>query len=299
MHGYGSHTFKMVNDKNEYVWVKFHIRSEQGIKNLDPTKAQVLAGEQPDYALADLYNAIAKKEFPSWTLYVQVVTPEQAKKLPFNPFDLTKVFSQKEFPLRRVGKITLNENAENYFAQIEQVAFSPAHMPPGIEASPDKMLQGRLFSYADTHLHRIGTNHHLIPVNNPETNKHVKVCMYQRDGAMQTGHNQGSAPNYYRNSMNGPDVTNRAAHIEHATEESGMAARHDASEDDNYSQPRVFYQKVLDDLGRAHLIQNIVGHLQQCTDKDIIRRSVAVFANVDEDFGRQLAEKLHIDTPKK
>ncbi|CAF1141854.1 unnamed protein product [Rotaria sordida] len=299
MHGYSSHTFKMVNDKNEFVWVKFHIRTDQGVKNIDPTKAKILAGEQPDYALADLYNAIAKKEYPSWTFYIQVVTQEQAQNLPFNPFDLTKVFSQKEFPLRRIGKMTLNENAENYFAQIEQAAFSPAHMPPGIEASPDKMLQGRLFSYADTHLHRVGTNHLLIPVNNPETNKNVKVCTYQRDGTMQACHNQGGAPTYYRNSFNGPDVTNRDKHIEHATLESGLAARHEASEDDNFTQPRVFYQKVLDERGRAHLIDNIVDHLQQCTDKDIIRRVVAVFANVDDDFGRRLAEKLNIDVPKK
>jgi len=184
-------------------------------------------------------------------------------------------------------------------AQIEQAAFSPAHMPPGIEASPDKMLQGRLFSYADTHLHRLGTNHLLLPVNNPETNKHVKICSYQRDGAMQAGNNQGGCPNFYRNTFHGPDVTNRDKHIEHATFESGLAARHEAGDDDNFSQPRVFYQKVLDDRGRAHLIQNIVEHLQQCTDKDIICRAVAVLANVDDDFGRQLAEKLHIDLPKK
>jgi catalase len=200
--------------------------------------------------------------------------------LPFNPFDLTKVFSQKEFPLRRVGKMTLNENTENYFAQIEQAAFSPAHMPPGIEASPDKMLQvksmssafivkkiddslqGRLFSYGDTHLHRLGTNYLLIPVNNPETNEHVRVCMYQRDGAMQVGNNQGSSsnattrfcviklvdfiegscPNYYRNQFHGPDVKDRDRHLEHATFESGMAGRHEANDDDNYSQARLFYQ---------------------------------------------------------
>jgi len=296
MHGFGSHTFKMVNDKNEFVWVKFHMKSDQGIKNLDPKKAAQLAGEQPDYALSDLYNAIARKEYPSWTLYVQVMTNEQAKKVSFNPFDLTKIFPHKEFPLRRVGKITLNENPENYFAQIEQAAFSPAHLIPGIEASPDKMLQGRLFSYADTHLHRLGTNHLLIPVNNPETNKNVKVCSYQRDGAMQTGSNQGNAPNYYKNSFNGPEVTNRDQHLEHATFESGLAARHEAKDDDNYSQPRVFYQKVLDERGRTHMINNIVEHLQQCTDKDIVRRSVAVFANVDEDLGRRLAEKLNIST---
>jgi catalase len=211
---------------------------------------------------------------------------------------LTKVFSQKEFPLRRIGKMTLNENPENYFAQVEQAAFSPAHMPPGIEASPDKMLQGRLFAYVDTHLHRVGTNHHLVPVNNPETNKNVKVCTYQRDGPMQTGGNQGNAPTYYRNSFNGPDVTNRDKHIEHATFESGMAARYEARDEDNFTQPRVLYQKVLDENGRTHLIDNIVDHLQQCTDKEIIRRSVAVFANVDDDFARQLAAKLNIDVPK-
>ncbi|CAF1117342.1 unnamed protein product [Rotaria sordida] len=299
MHGYGSHTFKMVNDKDEFVWVKFHFRTDQGIKNVEPKRAKILAGEQPDYALADLYNAIAKKDYPSWTLYVQVATHEQVQKFSFNPFDLTKVFSQKEFPLRRVGKMTLNENPENYFTQIEQAAFSPAHMPPGIEASPDKMLQGRLFSYADTHLHRLGTNYLLIPVNNPETNKNVKVCTYQRDGAMQVGHNQNGCPNYYRNTFHGPEVTKPEKHLEHATFESGMAARHEANDDDNFSQPRVFYQKVLDDRGRAHLIQNIVEHLQQCTDKDIISRAVAVLANVDDDFGRQLATRLNVNLPKK
>jgi len=193
----------------------------------------------------------------------------------------------------------MNENAANYFAQIEQSAFSPAHMPPGIEASPDKMLQGRLFSYADTHLHRLGTNYLLLPVNDPETNKNVKVCTYQRDGPMQVGQNHGGRPNYYRNSYHGPEVTNRDKHIEHATFESGMAARHEAGDDDNFSQPRVFYQNVLDDLGRAHLLQNIVEHLGQCTDKDVISRSVAVLANVDDNFGQQLASKLNVTLSKK
>jgi len=227
------------------------------------------------------------------------VTQDQAANLPYNPFDLTKVFSQKEFPLRKIGKMTLNENLTNYFAQMEQAAFSPAHLVPGIEASPDKMLQGRLFSYNDTHLHRVGPNFLLIPVNNPETNKHVKVCTYQRDGAMQVSDNHGGCPNYEGNSFHGPTVTDRARHLEHATFESGMAARHDASEDDNYSQPRIFYTKVLDEQGRTRLIDNIAGHLGQCTCKDVIHRSVAVFNNVDYDFGRRLAEKLGIEVPKK
>lgn len=289
MHGYSSHTYKMVNDKDEFVWVRFHWRCDQGIKNLPADKAKILAGEQPDYALADLYNSIARKEYPSWTLHVQVATHEQIQKLPFNGFDLTKTLSQKQFPLRRVGKMTLNENAKNYFAQIEQAAFSPAHMPPGIEASPDKVLQSRLFSYGDTHLHRLGTNYLLLPVNDPETNKNVKVCTYQRDGSMQSGCNFEGRPNYYRNSFHGPEVVNRERNLEHATLESGLAARHEAGDDDNFTQPRVFYREVLDDAARSRLIHNIVEHLQQCTVKDIIQRSVALFAKVDEDFGKQLA----------
>lgn len=294
MHGYGSHTFKMVNDENNFVWVKFHLRCDQSVKNLDPVTAKLISGEQPDYAMADLFNAIATKNYPSWTLYVQVMTDEQAKNCPFNPFDLTKVFSQKEFPLRKVGKLTLNENPTNYFTQIEQAAFTPAHMPPGIEASPDKMLQARMFAYGDAHLHRVGTNNLLIPVNNPETNKNVKVCTFQRDGLMQTGANGGGCPVYHGNSYNGPIVTDRDAHVEHGTFESGIVARHMLVDEDNYSQPRAFYTKVLDDQGRANLINNIAKSLAQCTDKDIVRRSLIVLANVDDDFGRKLAEKIKL-----
>ncbi|CAF0958252.1 unnamed protein product [Didymodactylos carnosus] len=299
MHGYGSHTFKMVNDKNDFVWVKFHWRCDQKIKNLEPKTAKFLAGEQPDYALQDLFDSIARKDYPSWTLYIQTVTDAQAKNLPYNPFDLTKIFSQKEFPLRKVGKLTLNENPENYFTQIEQLAFSPANMPPGIEASPDKMLQGRLFSYTDTQRHRIGANFMLIPVNNPETNKNVKVCTYQRDGPMNTSHNYGGCPNYYRNEFHGPDVTSRQAHLEHAMYEVGMTDRYQSEDDDNYTQPRVFYTQVLDDQGRKNIINNMVEHLEQCTDKEVVKRAVAVLANVDDDFGRTLAQKLKIDPPKK
>jgi len=139
----------------------------------------------------------------------------------------------------------------------------------------------------------------LIPVNCPETNKNVKVCMYQRDGQMNTSHNQGGAPNYHRNNFQGPIVTSRAEHIEHATFESGMCDRFEAEADDNFSQPRTFYTKVLTDQGRKNLIDNIVEHLSQCTDKEIIKRCVAIFANVDDDFGKKLAEKLKVDLPKK
>lgn len=154
MNGYGSHTFKLVNDKNEAVYCKFHMKTNQGIKNLPVDVADKLASSDPDYSLRDLYNAIERSDFPSWTMYIQVMTYSEAEKHPWNPFDLTKVWPQKQFPLIEVGKITLNENPSNYFAQIEQSAFAPSNLVPGIEASPDKMLQGRLFAYQDTARHR-------------------------------------------------------------------------------------------------------------------------------------------------
>jgi catalase len=167
MNGYGSHTFKLVNDAGQAVYCKFHFKTDQGIRNLPADEAERLASADPDYAIRDLYNAIAGGHFPSWTMYVQTMTFEQAERQRFNPFDVTKVWSHKDFPLVEVGRMVLNRNPANYFAEVEQIAFAPAHMVPGIEPSPDKMLQGRLFSYADTHRHRLGVNYQQIPINRP------------------------------------------------------------------------------------------------------------------------------------
>ena len=177
MNGYGSHTFKLVNAQNEVHYCKFHFKTDQGIKNLTASRAAQLTGENPDYSIQDLYNAIANGQFPSWSLYIQIMTIDEAEKLRFNPFDVTKVWSHKEFPLIPVGRLVLNRNPKNYFAEVEQLAFAPSHLVPGVEASPDKMLQGRLFSYADTHRHRLGANYLQIPVNCP-----YKTRNYQRDG---------------------------------------------------------------------------------------------------------------------
>jgi catalase len=179
MNGYGSHTFKLVNAQNEVNYCKFHFKTDQGIKNLTASRAAQLAGENPDYSIQDLYNAIANGQFPSWSLYIQIMTIDEAEKLRFNPFDVTKVWSHKEFPLIPVGRLVLNRNPKNYFAEVEQLAFAPSHLVPGVEASPDKMLQGRLFSYADTHRHRLGANYLQIPVNCP-----YKTRNYQRDGIL-------------------------------------------------------------------------------------------------------------------
>lgn len=190
----------MINDKGEPHYVKFHFKTAQGIKNLPTAKADELAGSDPDYATRDLFNAIAKADFPSWNLFIQIMTFDDAERVKFNPFDLTKIWSQKDYPLMPVGKMTLDRNPNNYFAEVEQAAFAPSHLVPGIEASPDKMLQGRLFSYADTHRHRLGANYLQLPVNCPYK---VGVKNYQRDGPMNSSDNQAGAVNYFPNSFDG------------------------------------------------------------------------------------------------
>lgn len=285
MNGYGSHTFKLINAQGKYVWCKFHHKTNQGIKNLDVKRAAELSGSQPDYALKDLYNAIANGDFPSWTTYIQVMTEEQAEKSKFNPFDLTKVWPQGEYPLIPVGKFVLNRNPENYFADVEQAAYSPSHLVPGIDSSPDRMLQGRLFAYDDTHRHRLGTNYLQLPVNCPFKSRH-----YQRDGFHQRD-NFGGAPNYHPNSFNGPDGESRVISLNPPFQVSGDANRYSSLGEDDFSQSRVFYQKVLDQAHRERLIANIVDALKDAVDF-IQERAVKMFSQVDPTLGQRLADGL-------
>lgn len=201
MDGFGSHTFKLVNAQGKIHYCKFHMKSDQGIRNLTREQARELASRDPDYATRDLFNAIAKGDYPSWTLSLQVMPEENIANYRWNSFDVTKVWPHGDYPLIKVGKIVLNRNPENFFAEIEQVAFSPSHLVPGIEASVDRMLQGRLFSYPDTHRHRLGPNYTQIPVNRP---LNAQIAHYQRDGLMCVNGNFGSAPNYEPNSLGGP-----------------------------------------------------------------------------------------------
>lgn len=286
MNGYGSHTFKLVNDKNEAVYCKFHYKTDQGIKNCLPERAGPLSGDDPDYSIRDLYNAIEKGVYPKWNFFIQVMTFEQAEKWKFNPFDLTKVWPHSEFPLIPVGRLVLDRNPKNYFAEVEQIAFSPSHLVPGIEASPDKMLQGRLFAYADTHRHRLGANYLQLPVNCPYR---TNVTNYQRDGPQCYGNNQEGAPNYYPNSFNGPVDDLKYAH--HKTSISGDVARYNSSDEDNFTQPGIFWSKVLNDAERERLVQNIADHVSGAVDF-IQERAVKNFTQVNPDFGRRLAEKL-------
>ncbi|EEB14972.1 Catalase, putative [Pediculus humanus corporis] len=279
MNGYGSHTFKLVNDKYEAVYCKFHLKTDQGIKNCLPSKANQLSADDPDYAIRDLYNAIENGQYPSWSFYIQVMTFEQAERFKYNPFDLTKIWPHSEYPLIPVGKLVLNRNPKNYFAEVEQIAFSPSHLVPGIEPSPDKMLQGRLFSYADTHRHRLGANYLQLPVNCPYR---TTVANYQRDGPQNYGNNQDGAPNYFPNSFNGPmDDKKQVQHVFKAT---GDVARYNSSNEDNFSQANDLWSKVLNDEERERLVSNIADHLKSASGF-IQDRAIKNFSSVNAAMG--------------
>uniref|UniRef100_A0A3B4B1L8 Catalase n=1 Tax=Periophthalmus magnuspinnatus TaxID=409849 RepID=A0A3B4B1L8_9GOBI len=251
MNGYGSHTFKLVNAQGEGVYCKFHYKTDQGIKNLSAEEAERLAASNPDYAIGDLYNAIANGNFPSWTFYIQVMTFEQAEKFQFNPFDLTKVWSHKEYPLIPVGKMVLNRNPVNYFAEVEQLAFDPSNMPPGIEPSPDKMLQGRLFSYPDTHRHRLGANYLQLPVNCPYR---ARVANYQRDGPMCMFDNQGKSPLQHTALC----ILSHQSHTQFCS----LSSLSPHSDKLMSLQVRTFYTQVLNEEERQRLCQNMAGALK-------------------------------------
>jgi len=286
MNGYGSHTFKLVNAQGEAVYCKFHLKSDQGIRNLDTKTAHELSADDPDYSIRDLYNAVAKGDSPSWSLKIQVMTFEEAEKFRFNPFDLTKVWSQKEFPLIPVGRLVLDRNPKDYFAEVEQVAFSPAHLVPGIEPSPDKMLQGRLFSYTDTHRHRLGTNYLHLPVNCPYRSRTLN---YQRDGPMTFKTDYAGYPNYFPNSFAGP--ANAPAALDSTFQVSGDVARYNTADDDNFTQVTTFWQDVLSEEERQRLVANIAGHLKNA-QPFLQDRAVKNFAQVHSEYGRRLREAL-------
>ena len=287
MNGYSSHTFMWYNKKGEYYWVQYHFKTEQGIQNFTGEEANNMRGIDPDCATRDLYEAIAKGDYPSWRLEVQIMTPEQAKKYRFDPFDITKVWPHADFPPMNVGRLVLNRNPENYYAEVEQAAFSPGNFVPGIGPSPDKMLQGRLFSYQDAHRHRLGPNYHLLPVNAPKASR---MNSYQRDGAMRFDQNGGDGPNYWPNSFGGPapDPSMAPPPIDVA----GMAARHTYQLGDvDFVQAGDLYRKVMTETDREHLVNNIVSHLKNA-QKRIQLRQTALFYKADPDYGQRVAKGL-------
>ena len=295
MNGYGSHTFSMFNDKNEWVWVKFHFKTQQGNKTLTETEAEALKGKDPDYAQRDLVDAIANGDFPKWALKIQVMTEEQAKKQPFNPFDVTKVWSHKEFPLIDVGIMELNEIPANYFAQVEQAAFEPSNVVDGIGLSPDKMLQGRILAYPDAHRYRLGTNYDQIPVNRPVNT----VSNHQRDGFMRVDDNGGSSPNYLPNSFD--DIEADKRYKEHSVNlDSAIADYYDrnTNDDDHYTQPGILFRKVMTEQERQNTINNIVNSMKGIIGpkrEEIISRQLHHFYMADEELSLEVAGKLNIN----
>jgi len=290
MNGYSSHTFKWYNDKGEHFWVQYHFKTVQGIRNFTRQEVEVMKGKDPDHATRDLYEAIERGEFPTWRLEMQIMTPEQALSYRFDPFDITKVWPHADFPPMEIGRLVLNRNPENYFAEVEQAAFSPGNFVPGIAASPDKMLQGRLFAYHDTHRYRLGPNYHLLSVNAPRA---VKMNNYQRDAYMRFDKNGGGGPNYFPNSFGGPAPDPDAG--EPPFEVSGMAARQKHThENDDFVQAGDLYRKVMTDEDRDHLIGNIVDHLGGA-QKRIQMRQAAIFYKADKDYGKRVAEGLGLD----
>ncbi|KAI6217703.1 Catalase [Aphelenchoides besseyi] len=286
MNGYGSNTFKLVNKNNEYVYCKFHIKSNQGIRNLAAAQAEKLSGVDPDYAGRDLYNTIEAGDYPTWTFYIQVMTEDEAQKYRWNPFDVTKVWQHKDHPLIPVGKLVLNKNVTNYFGEVEQVAFAPSHVIPGIDFSPDKMLQGRLFSYVDTAFHRLGPNHKQLPINCPYR---ARVSNIQRDGLMCI-HSQLDAPVYHPNSFMGPKPLGKE-NTECTFKQEGVVDRYESGDEDNFSQPRLFWEKVLDAEHRQRTIENICNSLS-IADPSIQERVVAVFSKVHPDIGTAITSGL-------
>ncbi|MDA5194730.1 catalase [Govanella unica] len=285
MHGFGSHTYSFINADNERHWVKFHFKSLQGIANLTNAEAAKLVGDDRESHQRDLFDAIENKNFPRWRVCVQIMSEAQAEQTSYNPFDLTKVWPHKEFPLIEVGMMELNRNPENYFAEVEQSSFSPANVVPGISHSPDKMLQLRIFSYADAHRYRLGVNYESLPVNKPR----CPVNTYHRDGAMRFDDNYGGAVNYEPNSFGGPVEDPRV--VEPPFKLNGDAARYnhrDGNED--YSQAGDLF-RLMSDAQKAVLMDNIAGDIHGVAEV-IQRRQIAHFSKADPAYGAGVAERL-------
>ncbi|MBR1202859.1 MULTISPECIES: catalase [unclassified Bradyrhizobium] len=284
-HGFGSHTYSMINANNERVWVKFHFRTRQGVQNLTDAEAEALIGKDRESHQRDLFNSIERGDFPRWTLFIQVMTDAQAKAFAFNPFDLTKVWPKADYPLIEVGHFELNRNPENVFAEVEQAAFTPANVVPGIGYSPDKMLQARLFSYGDAQRYRLGVNHHQIPVNAPKCPFHS----YHRDGAMRTDGNLGGTLTYWPNSHG--EWTDQPQLNEPPLEISGAAGHWDHRvDDDHWQQPGDLFRKMNAAQKKA-LFDNTARQVGQAS-KHIQERHVANCGKADPAYGKGVADAL-------
>jgi catalase len=286
MNGYTSHTYMWVNAKGEKFWVKYHFKTDQGIETLTQEEADHIAGVDADYHRRDLFNAIAKDEYPSWTLKVQIMPFDEAKDYRFNPFDLTKIWPHKDYPLHEVGKLTLNRNPTDFQAEIEQAAFEPNNLVPGIGPSPDKMLLARLISYSDAHRARLGVNYKQIPVNRPI----APVNNYSKGGAMRI--DKVRDPVYAPNSKGGPKP-NAEKYPDDAVWSANGEFMHAAyslhKEDDDFGQPGTLVREVMDDAQRDRLVSNVIGSLAGVSEP-VLERVFEYWRNIDKEVGDRIAE---------
>ncbi|MBD3172995.1 catalase, partial [Candidatus Bathyarchaeota archaeon] len=287
MNGYSSHTYMWVNAEGERCWVKYHFKTNQGIDILTQEEADRIAGNDTDYHRRDLFKAIERGDYPSWTLKVQIMPFEDAEDYRFNPFDLTKVWPHGDYPVREVGELTLNRNPSDFHTEIEQAAFEPNNLVPGIGPSPDKMLLARLVSYADAHRARLGVNYKQIPVNRPK----VPVHSYSKGGAMRI--NNVSDPVYAPNSKGGPEADAERYPEEAVWSASGQfvrAAYTKRKDDDDFGQPGTLVREVMNDVQRDRLVSNVVGHLKNGVSEPVLQRAFEYWRSVDKEVGDRIAK---------
>ncbi|MDR1046111.1 MAG: catalase [Candidatus Adiutrix sp.] len=293
MHGFGSHTFSLINKDQQRVWVKFHLKTRQGIENLSDAEAAELVGGDRESHQKDLFEAIERGDFPRWDFYIQVMTEEQARNHHENPFDISKIWRHGDFPLIPVGVLELNKNPENYFADVEQAAFNPANIVPGVGLSPDKLLQGRLFAYGDAQRHRLGVNHMSIPVNAPR----CPVHSYHRDGQMRVDGNYGAATHYQPNSYG--EWAEQPGAKEPPLELGGAMDSYepkDDQSDDCFRAPGDLYRLMAGDK-KALLIENTARNIEPVSLNVKLRHCAHCFL-ADPDYGRRLAAALRLDLEK-
>jgi catalase len=289
MNGYSSHTYSWMNANGERFWVKYHFKTVQGIENFTLDEAAAVAGQDPDFHRRDLWDAIAAGSAPEWRLEMQIMPFEEAAEYRFNPFDLTKVWPHSDYPPITIGRMVLDRNPANHFAEVEQAAFSPSSLVPGIGLSPDKMLMGRVFSYHDSHLHRIGANYEQLPINTPKSPVHS----YTKDGPMAFRH-AGDQPVYAPNSYGGPKADPTKAPPSWWVEAGAIGHyAYDAhAEDDDFIQAGMLYRDVLSPTDREHLVTNIVDHVSAGVSDAVQSRVIAYWSSVDAELGTRVAAGL-------
>lgn len=296
MHGFGSHTFSMINNNGVKVWVKFHFITQQGIKNFTGAEADAMRGIDPDHSQRDLVDAIENGDFPKWDMKIQVMTPQEAMDFPYNPFDVTKTWPHGDFPLIAVGTFELNEIPKNYFATVEQAAFAPAHVINGISYSPDKLLQGRLLSYPDAQRYRLGVNYEQITVNKCP----YMTANYERDGHMRVDGNSDDCPNYFPNSFDHLKIDDsyKQAAMPLDSAVADWYDRNGLGDDDFYTQPGILFKKVMTDEERKNTVTNIVTSMMGITGEkrlEIINRQLFHFFAMDKRLGMAVAQGLGIN----